>query len=466
MRLPFAVSVVLAVGLAIPTGFAAAPEPPADPEPPKAEETIGKPAPHWKDVSHWINLPEGKESLGPEDFRGKVLVLAFVQTSCQGSQQQMLPLIQNLAEQASGQNAPLACVAIQTAFGQFETNTPEAVAEMAKTHKIAFPFGHAGKEGSPPRVLYRYKAKGTPWLVLIDREGVIRESRHKFAGQDLVDKINALLRGEAAPAQPREEPPAEPAEPPPPPEPLSPAAEKLKQRLEGVRSRFEKVSSEEMEVRMRIMSAQQKAMQVVKDTDEAAKKLHKGQYTRTLRAYEQMMVAIVRELRTYDAKFGSVYAALNRLRKDPAADELKAEFKRVSDMIEKRRVNLLDRIGDIAVKAGRLEEAVKIYDTLRGLLPRDDKEMRRSYRKKTAGAYEKFEQWPDALRLYETVYESFSPTEQKKELNLRLKLGNLYQRVGRYDKALDMYEGVKKDLPPGQKVDGLDDAIEECKERA
>jgi tetratricopeptide (TPR) repeat protein len=457
MRLSSAVSVVLAVGFVIPAGFA------ADPDPPEAEETIGKPAPHWKDVSHWVNLPEGKGSLGPEDFRGKVLVLVFVQKSCQGSQQQMLPLIQNLAGQAAEQNAPLAFVAIQTAFGQFETNTPEAVAEMAKTHKIAFPFGHAGEEGSPPQVLYRYKAKGTPWLVLIDRKGVIRESRHKFAGQDLVDKINALLRGEAAQAEPSEQPPAEP---PPPPKPLSPAAEKLKQRLDGVLSRFQKVATEEMEVRMRIMSAQQKAMQVVKDQDEAAKKLHKGQYTRPLRAYEQMMVAIVRELRTYDAKFASVYAALNRIRKDPAADELKADFTRVSGMIEKRRVNLLDQIGDIAVKAGRLEEAVKIYDTLRSLLPLDDKEMRRSYRKKTASAYEKFEQWPDALRLYEAVYKTFSPTEQKRQLNLRLKLGNLYQRVGRYDKALEMYEGVKKDLPPGQKVDGLDEVIARCKERA
>jgi tetratricopeptide (TPR) repeat protein len=375
----------------------------------------------------------------------------------------MLPLIQNLAGQAAGQNAPLAFVAIQTAFEQFDVNAPEAVAEMAKTHKIAFPFGHAGEEGSPPEVLYRYKAKGTPWLVLIDREGVICDSRHKFAGQDLVDKINALMRGESARPKPSEAPPAEP---PPPPKPLSPAAEKLKQRLDGVLGRFQQVATEEMETRMRIMSAQQKALQVVKDPDEAAKKLHKGEYTKALRAYEQMMVAIVRELRTYDTKFASVYAALNRLQKDPAADELKADFERVSTMIEKRRVNLLDQIGDIAVKAGRLEEAVKIYDTLRSLLPRDDKEMRRSYRKKKATAYEKFEQWSAALGLYETVYKGFSPAEQKRELNLRLKLGNLYQRVGRYGKALEMYEGVKKDLPPGQKVDGLDKAIEQCKERA
>lgn len=460
MRHPFAVSAVLAVGFVIPAGFAAAAEPP------NPEEMIGKPAPHWKDVSHWVNLPEGKKSLGPEDFGGKILVLVFVQKSCQGSQQQMLPLIQNLATQAAEQNAPLAFAAIQTAFGQFETNAPEAVAEMAETHKIAFPFGHAGEEGSPPHVLYRYKAKGTPWLVLIDREGVIRESRYKFAGQDLVDKINGLLKGGSGQAKPSEQPPAKPSEPPPPPKPLSPAAEKLKERLDGVLSRFQKVATEEMEIRMRIMSAQQKAMQVVKDQNEAAKELYKGHYTTPLRAYERMMIAIVRELRTYDAKFGSVYAALNRLRKDPAADELEADFKRVSTMIEKRRVNLLDQIGDIAVKAGRLEEAVKIYDILRGLLPHDDKAMRRSYREKTAGAYEKFEQWSAALRLYETAYKSLSPAEQKKDLNRRLKLGNLYQRVGRYAKALEMYEGVKKDLPPGQKVDGLDEIIAKLKDRA
>jgi len=460
MRLPPAVSIVLAVGFVIPAVFAAAVEPP------NPEEMIGKPAPHWKDVSHWVNLPEGKESLGPEDFRGKVLVLVFVQKSCQGSQQQMLPLIQNLATQAAGQNAPLAFVAIQTAFQQFEQNTPEAVAEMAETHKITFPFGHAGEEGSPPHVLYRYKAKGTPWLVLIDREGVIRESRYKFAGQELVDKINGLLQRGSGQAKPAEQAPAEPAEPPPEPKPLSPAAKKLKEQLDDVLNRFQKVSTEEMEVRMRIMSAQQKAMQIVKDQDEAAKKLYKGQYTTPLRAYERMMVAIVRELRTYDTKFGSVYASLNRLRKNPAADELEADFKHVSGMIEKRRVNLLDQIGDIAVKAGRLDEAVKIYDCLRELLPRDDKAMRRSYREKTAGAYETFEQWPAALGLYETVYKNLSPPEQKKDLNLRLKLGNLYQRVGRYDKALEMFEAVKKDLPPGQKVDGLDDAIAKLKARA
>jgi len=460
MRHPFAVFVVLAAGFAISAGIASAAESP------NPDEMIGKPAPDWKGVSHWTNLPEGKESLGPEDFRDKVLVLVFVQKSCQGSQQQMLPLMQNLARQAAEQSAPLAFVAIQTAFGQFETNTPEAVAEMAETHKIAFPFGHAGEKDSPPHVLYRYKAKGTPWLILIDREGVIRKSGHKVAGQELVDKINDLLQRRPGQADAGEQTPAKPAEPPPPPKPLSPAAKKLKERLDGVLGRFQEVATKEMEVRMRIMSAQQRAMQVVKDQDEAALKLYKGQYTKPLRAYEQMMVAIVRELRTYDAKFGTVHAALNRLRKDPAADELKTDFKRVSAMIDKRRVNLLDQIGDIAVKAGRLDEGIKIYDRLRALLPLDAKEMRRSYRERTAGAYEKFEQWSAAIHLLELVYKNLPAPEQKREFNLRLRLGNLYQRISRYDKALEMYEGVKKDLPPGQKVDGLDDIIAKLKQRA
>jgi len=475
MRLPCLLSVILIASLAVtlhPVAAAeaeAGPAPEADPAPetpklPDPQEMVGKPAPDWTDVSHWVNLPEGKESLGPQDFKGKILVLVFVQKSCQGSQRRMLPLVKQLADQAAEQGAPLAFVAIQTAFQQFKQNTPEAVAEMAERHGITFPFGHVGEKGKVPRALRRYKARGTPWLVLIDRKGVIRASGHQFSGQDIVGKINDLLRqaaGQMTEAPPEEKPP----EPPPAPKPLSPAATELKERLDGVLNRFQEVATEEMEVRMRIMSAQQKAMQVVKNPDEAAKKLHKGQYTKELRAYEQMMVAIVRELRTYDTKFGAVYAALNRLRKNPAADELKADFERVAAMIEKRRVNLLDQIGDVAVKAGRLKEAVEIYDRLRGFLPRDDKGMRRSYREKTAGAYEKFEQWSAAVGLYETIYKNLSPQEQKQDLNLRLKLGNLYQRVGRYDKALEMFEGVKKDLPPGQTIDGLDNAITKLKGR-
>jgi len=461
------------IGVLLVTGLAVAVHPAAAAEPPNPEEMIGQPAPGWKGVSDWVNLPAGKETLSPADFRGKVLVLVFCQKACRGSQQHMLPLAKQLADHCAKSSNKVAFVAIQTAFQKFDENTPAAVAEMAKTHNITFPFGHMGEEGKMPRILFRYKAKGTPWLIVIDSEGIIRASGYEFRGQDVVDHINALVgkaTGEAPPAETPGEKPAKPAETPPEkpakPQPPSPAAEKLKEQLDGVLSRFQTVATQEMEVRMRIMTAQQKAMQVVKDQDEAAKKLAKGQYTKELRAYEQMMVAIIRQLRGFDTKLASVHATLNRLRTNPAAAEIKTDFDRVAAMIEKRRVNLLDQIGDYCVKAGRLEEAVKIYDRLRSILPLDAKDMRRSYREKTASAYEKFEKWASAVNLYELVYKGLSPTEQKQELNLRLKLGNLYQHVGRKDKALEMYEGVKKDLPAGQKIDGLDAVIAQLKARA
>ena len=45
-----------------------------------AEKGItGKTAPDWK-ISDWHQLPEGKKSLQPADFRGKVLFLYYFQS--------------------------------------------------------------------------------------------------------------------------------------------------------------------------------------------------------------------------------------------------------------------------------------------------------------------------------------------------------------------------------------------------
>jgi hypothetical protein len=456
MRLWYAVTAVVVAGLGVlACGLTAA-------EPPDPKEMIGQPAPGWKGVGHWINLPEGKEALDVADYRGKVLILVFCQKTCPGSQQNMLPLVKALAEHCGG-HPKVAFVVIQTAFKDFGENTPAAVQEMADTHKLTMPFGHVGAEGQPPRIIFRYKALGTPWLIVIDAAGKVRRSGYQFKGQEIVDEINRLLPEAAG----QETQPPEPPEPPPPPEPkpLSPEAEKLKEQLQTVSDRFDKAAAEEMGIRVRIMELQQKARQIIEDEDEAAKALAKGQKTKELKAYEALLAACVRQLRAFEAKFASVGTALANLRKDPAADEVKDDFDRLARKVEQRRTNLLNEIADFCVKAGRLDEAVAMYERLRDLLPEDAKDLRTGYLEKTGNAYEKFEKWNKALTVFVRIYDAMPEKERKADINLRLKLGNLYQAIGNYTKALEFYEGVKKDLPAGQKVEGLDDAIERMKKR-
>jgi len=423
------------------------------------EEMLGKPSPKWG-VTEWINLPEGKETLGPEDFRGKVLGLIFCQKTCKGSQSHILPLAKRLADHYKA-DAAVAFVIVQTAFQDFETNTFAAVREMAEKHRLTVPFGHTGAEGVPPRILIRHKARGTPWVIILDAEGKVRKSGHYFPESDLVAFIDEL-KGERAGAEEESE---KPEEPPPAPKPLSPAAMRLKDQLAQLTARVEELASKEMDLRLAIMTGQQKAGQVVKNAHEAAKKIAKGHFTKELRMYRDLMGACIQQLEMHQKRYAAIGVGLARLSRNPAAKELEADFTGLMKQVRDRRRNLFDQIAELHEKAGNLKAAVEIYEQMREDVPAEDKAGRRTFSEKIAAAYELYEEWGKALAANIRIYGSLTPEKQKKELNLRLKLGNLYHRVGNYKKALEMYKGVKEDLPPGQSIDGLDDAIKKLEQQ-
>ncbi len=433
--------------------------------PPNPEAMLGKPSPKWG-VTEWMNLPEGKETLGPEDFRGKVLGLVFCQKTCKGSQSHILPLVKRLADHYKDEPG-VAFVVVQTAFQDFETNTFAAVREMAETHHLAMPFGHTGGQGAPPKILIRHKARGTPWIVILDAEGKIRKSGHHFPENALVtfiDNLKSERSGSETPSEPSEKDEAA-EEAPPEPKPLSPSAKRLKEQLDQLAAQMNTLASKEMDLRLAIMKGQQKAGQVVKNAHEAAKEIARGHLTRELRLYRDLMGACIHRLNAHQKRYASIGAGLARLSRKSAAKELEADFERLTKQVQDRRRNLLDQIAGLHEKAGNLKEAVEIYERLREAVPAKDKAGRRTYSEKIAGAYERYEEWGKALSVNIRIYGSLTPEKQKKEINLRLKLGNLYQRVGNYAKALEMFKGVKEDLPPGQEIDGLDNAIAQLEQR-
>ena len=288
--------VVVAVA---PGTFAEAPQPPDAGQ----SEMIGKAAPSWV-VNQWINLPEGKQTLDVSDFKGKVLYLCFFQTSCPGCQKAGLPTLKALTDHYAGDSA-VAFVAVQTVFRDFDVNTPEKLAETAERHKLTIPIGHDGGRGQPPQMLIRHKARGTPWVLIIDREGTIRHSTHFTPKDQVVAMIDQYKN--AAPGKPASRDDTAPKTPKPfdIPEPveLSPAAERLKKRIDGIDKQIVGLLEEEMDLKMGVMNAKQKGMQVVKDTDAAAKEIALGRLTKPLRQYQAIMMACVQKYQQYDGKY-------------------------------------------------------------------------------------------------------------------------------------------------------------------
>lgn len=121
----------------------------------------------------WIHLPKNKKDLNPANFKGKVLYLYCFQSWCPGCHSSGFPTLKKISEHYKNDD-DVAFVSIQTVFEGFDTNTPEQVSAMAKRYGFSFPMGHSGAKGSPSALMKNYRTRGTPWTIIIDKDGVVR----------------------------------------------------------------------------------------------------------------------------------------------------------------------------------------------------------------------------------------------------------------------------------------------------
>ncbi|MFM1547925.1 MAG: peroxiredoxin family protein [Lentisphaeria bacterium] len=155
----------------------------------------GQQAPKWE-AGQWINLPEGKKSIDINDYEGKVVYLFCFQSWCPGCHSSGFPTLQTLSERYSDDEG-VAFVAIQTVFEGFSSNTAKRAWENAKKYKLDFPVGHSGSRGEYSKVMRAYRTGGTPWTIIIDRDGVVRYNDFHVKPKAAITLINKLKAAEA-----------------------------------------------------------------------------------------------------------------------------------------------------------------------------------------------------------------------------------------------------------------------------
>ena len=133
---------------------------------------IGQAAPKWS-VSQWRQLPVGKESIDVDDFSGKVTYLYFFQSWCPGCHREGFPTLQTLSKKFKD-DPEVAFVAIQTTFEGHNVNTADKLQEMATRYKLKIPFGQSKGDTGTPEIMQKYRSGGTPWVVIIDQQGIVR----------------------------------------------------------------------------------------------------------------------------------------------------------------------------------------------------------------------------------------------------------------------------------------------------
>ena len=142
-------------------------------------------------VPTWHNLPNGKTNLEPDDFGGKVVYLYCFQSWCPGCHSQGFPVLKELMRRYRGAE-DVAFIAIQTAFEGHHVNTPEAAKKTARQYDLDIPIGHTGSRDTTPQIMANYRTGGTPWAIIIDRNGVVRyDDVHISAdrAQELIERL-------------------------------------------------------------------------------------------------------------------------------------------------------------------------------------------------------------------------------------------------------------------------------------
>jgi len=147
-------------------------------------------APAWG-VTQWLNLPENKESLDVDDFENKVIYLYGFQSWCPGCHRHGFPTLQKIIERY-GDDPDVAIVAVQTTFEGFSANGLDDARRVARRYDLTIPIGQSGTRDERSKLMARYRTGGTPWTIVIDREGVVRFNNFHIkpeAAFELMDRL-------------------------------------------------------------------------------------------------------------------------------------------------------------------------------------------------------------------------------------------------------------------------------------
>jgi peroxiredoxin len=140
-------------------------------------------------VDTWFQLPAGAKTLDISSFRGKSVVLFGFQSWCPGCHSRGFPTIKAIRQHFQGRD-DVAVVAIQTVFEGFGTNTAERALEDVKRYGLDIPVGHdPGPGGRGSVIMRRYRSGGTPWIILIDPNGVVRFNHFRIQPQKAIAMI-------------------------------------------------------------------------------------------------------------------------------------------------------------------------------------------------------------------------------------------------------------------------------------
>lgn len=151
---------------------------------------VGQESPSLQGVA-WVHTID---DVTPTIEIGKVNYLFFFQSWCPGCHSHGFPTLQAMHEKFLHD---VNFIAVQTVFEGFSTNTKERALENVQSFGLDLPVGHDGTAQMPSRLLRKFRGGGTPWTIIIDKQGVVRFNGFRLQ-QKQGEEMLAMLINEPA----------------------------------------------------------------------------------------------------------------------------------------------------------------------------------------------------------------------------------------------------------------------------
>lgn len=136
---------------------------------------IPKPPAPELDVTQWFNTAIPLTLAG---LRGKVVLLHAFQMLCPACVKLGIPQAQQVHEQFARQDVVV--IGLHTVFEHHDAMQPVSLAAFIHEYRLSFPIGVDRPDGQRgiPMTMRAYDMRGTPTLILLDRQGRMRQ--HSF----------------------------------------------------------------------------------------------------------------------------------------------------------------------------------------------------------------------------------------------------------------------------------------------
>ena len=123
------------------------------------------------EASAWLHA---EQPIALDDLRGRVVLLHFFQMLCPACVAHGLPQATRVLHMF--ERADLAVIGVHSVFEHHAVMTPKALRAFVHEYRLEFPVAidQSDGDGPIPMTMRAYGLRGTPSLVLLDREGRVR----------------------------------------------------------------------------------------------------------------------------------------------------------------------------------------------------------------------------------------------------------------------------------------------------